>query len=452
MNHPLQAISPVDGRYADTTGPLSSYFSESAIIRYRLLVEVEYFIALCKIPLPPLSRFRNQYFNKLRSIYNAFSVKDALRVKEIENETNHDVKAIEYYLKERFIKLGLEEFSGFIHFGLTSQDINNTAFPMALREGFRQIVEPALDELMTELMKRSQDWKAAPMLARTHGQPASPTTVGKEIYVFVERLGIQLTQLNAIPIAAKFGGATGNFNAHAVAYPDVNWVGFANTFVNETLGLERSQTTTQIEHYDNMAAFFDNLRRINTILIDFARDFWIYISMDYFTQKIKASETGSSTMPHKVNPIDFENAEGNLGYANAIMEHLSAKLPVSRLQRDLTDSTVIRNIGVPLAHSLIAYQSLLKGLKKLMLNERKLARDLDENWAVIGEAIQTVLRRERYPNPYEALKDLTRGHRRISRDLLHNFIDSLDISEEVKTELKRITPENYTGIIRFLEE
>ncbi len=451
MNHPLQAISPVDGRYAEITEPLSPFFSESAIIRFRVMVEIEYFIALCKIPLPPLSRFRKQYFNKLRSIYEVFSVKDALRVKEIEKETNHDVKAIEYYLKERFIKLGMEDFTGFLHFGLTSQDINNTAFPIALKDAFRQVIEPVLDEVMTELVKRSQDWKATPMLAHTHGQPASPTTVGKEIYVFAERLGIQLTQLNTIPISAKFGGATGNFNAHAAAYPDIDWIAFANTFVNETLGLERSQTTTQIEHYDNLAAFFDNLRRINTILIDFARDIWTYISMEYFTQKIRDSETGSSTMPHKVNPIDFENAEGNLGFANAIMEHLSAKLPVSRLQRDLTDSTVIRNIGVPFAHSLIAYQSILKGIKKLTLNERKLARDLDDNWVVTSEAIQTILRRENYPNPYEALKNLTRGHRRITREILHNFIGTLEISEEVKTELKRITPENYTGIIRFLE-
>lgn len=451
MNHPLQAISPVDGRYAEITEPLSPFFSESAIIRFRVMVEIEYFIALCKIPLPPLSRFRKQYFNKLRSIYEVFSVKDALRVKEIEKETNHDVKAIEYYLKERFIKLGMEDFTGFLHFGLTSQDINNTAFPIALKDAFRQVIEPVLDEVMTELVKRSQDWKATPMLAHTHGQPASPTTVGKEIYVFAERLGIQLTQLNTIPMSAKFGGATGNFNAHAAAYPDIDWIAFANTFVNETLGLERSQTTTQIEHYDNLAAFFDNLRRINTILIDFARDMWTYISMDYFTQKIKTSETGSSTMPHKVNPIDFENAEGNLGVANALMEHFSAKLPVSRLQRDLTDSTVIRNIGIPLAHSLIAYQSILKGIKKLVLNERKITKDLDNNWAVTSEAIQTILRRENYPNPYEALKDITRGHRRISRDLLHNFIDNLDIREEVRAELKRITPENYTGIIRFME-
>jgi adenylosuccinate lyase len=365
--------------------------------------------------------------------------------------TNHDVKAVEYYLKDRFTALGLGMFAEFVHFGLTSQDINNTAFPMALRDAFREVIEPMIENVIGDLLIKSQMWKTKPMLAHTHGQPASPTTVGKELYVFVERLGVQHTLLSTIPFSAKFGGATGNFNAHHAAYPETDWVGFANHFVNDVLQLERCQTTTQIEHYDNLAAFFDNLRRINTILIDFARDLWTYISMDYFTQKIKVTETGSSAMPHKVNPIDFENAEGNLGIANAIFEHLSAKLPVSRLQRDLTDSTVIRNMGVPLAHSLIAYHSLIRGLGKIILNEKKLEKDLNSNWAVISEAIQTILRREGYPNPYEALKELTRGNKRITREALHNFIDHIDIDSAIRDELKQLTPENYTGIISFLD-
>ncbi len=372
-----------------------------------------------------------------------------MRVKAIEKVTNHDVKAIEYFLKEEFGKLHLEEFREFIHFGLTSQDINNTAFPLALRDAYRDIVEPLLENIYQALTERSQEWKAVPMLARTHGQPASPTTVGKELYVFVERLGMQLALLETIPISAKFGGATGNFNAHKAAYPTIDWVKFANKLVNETLGLERCQTTTQIEHYDNLAAFFDNMKRINTILIDLDRDVWTYISMDYFKQKVRKTETGSSTMPHKVNPIDFENSEGNLGVANALFEHLAAKLPISRLQRDLTDSTVIRNMGVPFAHSVIAYKSLLKGLDKLILNEIKIRKELNENWAVVSEAIQTILRREGYPNPYEALKEITRGEEGISEKSISAFIDGLKISKKVKDELKAIKPETYTGIIDF---
>jgi adenylosuccinate lyase len=443
----LNAVSPVDGRYRKVTEPLAAYFSEGAIIRYRLLAEVEYFIALCRIPLPQLIGFDKKMFPKLRNIYEKFEPGDALRVKEIEQETNHDVKAIEYFLREQFVILGLGAFREFIHFGLTSQDINNTAFPLAMRDAYRDILEPALETLYGDLLARSREWSHVPMLARTHGQPASPTTVGKELYVFVERLGMQLALLETIPVSAKFGGATGNFNAHHTAYPVIDWVKFANKFINETLGLERCQTTTQIEHYDNMAAFFDNLKRINTILIDLDRDIWSYISMDYFKQKVRATETGSSTMPHKVNPIDFENSEGNLGLANAIFEHLSAKLPVSRLQRDLTDSTVIRNIGVPFAHSLVAYKSLLKGLNKLILNESKLKKDLNENWAVVSEAIQTILRRENYPNPYEALKMLTRGNEGITKEAIHKFIDGLKVAKKVKDELKAIAPENYIGII-----
>jgi adenylosuccinate lyase len=414
------------------------------------MVEVEYFMELCGV-LPQLSHFPTDQFDKLRDIYLEFSLADAKRVKEIEKVTNHDVKAVEYFLKDRFSLMGLERFGEFIHFGLTSQDINNTAFPMALRDAFREVVEPMIENVIGDLLIKSQTWKNIPMLAHTHGQPASPTTVGKEIYVFVERLGVQHTLLSTIPFSAKFGGATGNFNAHAVAYPEIDWIAFANRFVNETLQLERCQTTTQIEHYDNLAAFFDNLSRINTILIDFARDTWTYISMDYFTQKVKSTETGSSAMPHKVNPIDFENAEGNLGIANALFAHFSSKLPVSRLQRDLTDSTVIRNIGIPLAHSLIAYHSLVRGLGKIILNEKKLEKDLNANWAVISEAIQTILRREGYPNPYEVLKELTRGNKRVTREILHQFIDQLDIDVLVRDELKQISPGNYTGIIRFLE-
>ena len=449
MDFSLKAVSPVDGRYFKITEPLASYFSESAIIRYRVLVEIEYFIALCRIPLPQLKSFEKKLFPKLRGIYEKFELDDSLRVKEIEKVTNHDVKAIEYFLKEQFDILGLGSFKEFIHFGLTSQDINNTAFPLAMRDAYRDIIEPALETIYGDLLARAKEWQHTPMLARTHGQPASPTTVGKELYVFVERLGMQLALLETIPISAKFGGATGNFNAHHAAYPAIDWVKFANKFVNETLGLERCQTTTQIEHYDNMAAFFDNLKRINTILVDLDRDLWTYISMDYFKQKVKSTETGSSTMPHKVNPIDFENSEGNLGLANAIFEHLSAKLPISRMQRDLTDSTVIRNIGVPMAHSLIAYKSLLKGLNKLIINETKLQQDLDENWAVVSEAIQTILRRENYPNPYEALKELTRGKEGMTKVTMHKFIDGLKVAKKIKDELKAITPENYVGIIEF---
>ncbi|MEI7499497.1 MAG: adenylosuccinate lyase [Bacteroidota bacterium] len=449
MEHSIDAISPVDGRYRPVTEPLSAYFSEGAIIRYRVLVEVEYFIALCKIPLPQLMDFDKKMFKKLRLIYEKFDPEDAIRVKELETETNHDVKAIEYFLKEQFEILGLGSFKEFIHFGLTSQDINNTAFPLAMRDAYRDIMEPALETIYVDLLALSREWQHVPMLARTHGQPASPTTIGKELYVFTERLGMQLALLETIPVSAKLGGAIGNLNAHHIAYPGIDWVKFANKFVNETLGLERCQTTTQIEHYDNLSAFFDNLKRINTILIDLVRDLWTYISMDYFKQKIRVSETGSSTMPHKVNPIDFENSEGNMGIANALFEHLSAKLPISRLQRDLTDSTAIRNIGVPFAHSLIAWKSILKGLNKLILNDNKLQSDLEDNWAVVSEAIQTILRREGYPNPYETLKELTRGQGGMTKDAIHQFIDGLKVSKKVKTELKAITPANYTGIIDF---
>ncbi len=449
MNCFLNAISPVDGRYRSMTEPLAGYFSESAIIRYRVLVEIEYFIALCKIPLPQLRPVDKKIFPKLRAVYERFKPEYAFRVKEIEKETNHDVKAIEYFLKERFDLFGLGQVKEFIHFGLTSQDINNTAFPLALRDGWRDILEPLYEDLYATLFEKSKTWQFIPMLARTHGQPASPTTMGKELYVFVERLGMQLALMETIPISAKFGGATGNFNAHHAAYPEIDWVTFSNRFVNHTLGLERCQTTTQIEHYDNLAAFFDNIKRINTILIDLNRDLWAYISMDYFRQKVKPTETGSSTMPHKVNPIDFENSEGNLGLANALCEHLSAKLPVSRLQRDLTDSTVLRNIGIPFAHSVIACKSLLRGVEKLILNEEKIKKDLDQNHAVISEAIQTILRRENYPAPYEALKTLTRGKEGINRQSLDKFIDELNVTEKIKTELKSITPENYIGIINF---
>jgi adenylosuccinate lyase len=449
MDNSIHAVSPIDGRYRSITEPLAAYFSEAAIIRYRVLVEVEYFIALCKIPLPQLTGFEKKLFPKLRHIYEKFDPDDAFRVKEIEKETNHDVKAIEYFLKEQFDLLSLGSFKEFIHFGLTSQDINNTAFPLAMRDAYRDIMEPALETIYTDLYARAKEWQSVPMLSRTHGQPASPTTVGKELYVFVERLGMQLALLETIPISAKFGGATGNFNAHNAAYPGIDWIKFANKFINDTLELERCQTTTQIEHYDNMAAFFDNLKRINTILIDLDRDLWAYISMEYFKQKVKATETGSSTMPHKVNPIDFENSEGNLGIANAIFEHLSAKLPISRLQRDLTDSTVIRNIGIPFAHSLIAYKSFLKGLNKLILNDPAIKKDLENNWAVVSEAIQTILRRENYPNPYEALKEVTRGQEGITKITMHRFIDGLKVTKKIKDELKTITPENYTGIIDF---
>lgn len=445
----LNAISPIDGRYRSQNENLSTYFSEKGLIRYRVQVEVEYFIALCEHPLPQLKSIPKTKFEELRRIYLQFSEKDAEAIKEIERVTNHDVKAVEYFIKDRFDSLDLSDYKEFIHFGLTSQDINNTATPLSLKEGFLNVVLPELKLLVLELKQRAKSWKKIPMLARTHGQPASPTRLGKEIYVFVERLEAQLKMLDRIPYAAKFGGATGNFNAHVVAFPNIKWVDFGNRFVKEKLGLYRLQTTTQIEHYDYMAAFFDNLKRINSILIDLNRDIWTYVSMEYFKQKINKGEVGSSAMPHKVNPIDFENSEGNLGMANAIFEHLSAKLPISRLQRDLTDSTVTRNLGVPLAHSLLAYKSLRKGLGKLILNEDKLAEDLEKNWAVVAEAIQTILRRESYPNPYEALKALTRTNTKMNKETIHKFIDSLDIKPEVKKELKAITPFNYIGISSF---
>ena len=446
---PLEAISPVDGRYRRQTGRLADYFSEGALIKYRMLVEVEYFISLCRLPLPQLRGFDQRQFERLRDIYRNFSLNDARRIKDIEKVTNHDVKAVEYRLKETFDELGLQEFKEFIHFGLTSQDINHTAIPLSLKAAWKDVLEPALKEVISQLSTRAREWKAVAMLARTHGQPASPTSLGKEIHVFVERLTIQLDQLERIPFSAKFGGATGNFNAHHAAYPGIDWNAFADELVNQVLGLARSRTTTQIEHYDNLAGFCDNLRRINTILIDLDRDLWAYISMDYFKQKIKEGEVGSSAMPHKVNPIDFENSEGNLGVANALLGHLAAKLPISRLQRDLTDSTVIRNIGVPLAHTLIALTSLMKGLGKLILNAEVIQADLENNWAVVAEAIQTILRREGYPKPYEALKDLTRTHTRINRDTMAAFIEGLDVSRSVKDELLSLAPETYTGIIDF---
>ncbi len=445
----LKAVSPVDGRYRKVTERLGDYFSEGALIKYRVLVEVEYFIALCNLPLPQLAGFDKNLLESLRATYRDFSFEDAQKVKDIEKITNHDVKAVEYFLKEKFDELGLGEYKEFIHFGLTSQDINNTAIPYSLKEAWFDILHPVLDEVIEKLNEKAINWKDVPMLARTHGQPASPTSLGKEIYVFVDRLIKQMQLLKTVPFSAKFGGATGNFNAHQIAYPDIDWIAFGNNLVNNILGLDRSRVTTQIEHYDNLAAFFDNLKRINTILIDLDRDIWSYISMNYFKQKIKAEEVGSSAMPHKINPIDFENSEGNLGIANAIFEHLSAKLPVSRLQRDLTDSTVTRNIGVPLAHTLIALKSLLKGLNKLILNEEVIRTDLQNNWAVVAEAIQTILRREGYPRPYEALKALTRTHLRIDQKAIADFIKTLDISETVKEELIKITPENYTGIYNY---
>jgi adenylosuccinate lyase len=449
MDASLFAISPVDGRYRKVTEPLAAYFSEAAVMQYRVLVEVEYFIALCKIPLPELGKVSNTQIRALRKLCETFNPDDVIRIKEIEKQTNHDVKAVEYFLKEKFTELGLSEVLEFVHFGLTSQDVNNTAFPMATRDALKEVYIPALEEVFNTLYARAVEWKDVPMMAHTHGQPASPTTVGKELFVFAERLGKQMAMLETLHTEGKFGGATGNFNAHQSAYPRVDWAAFANKFLDKNLGLKRQQTTTQIEHYDSLAALFDNLKRINTILIDLDRDIWSYISMEYFRQKVNKGETGSSTMPHKVNPIDFENSEGNLGIANAFYEHLSSKLPVSRLQRDLTDSTVIRNIGVPMAHSLIGFKSLMKGLGKLILNDAKLQEDLDSNWAVVSEAIQTVLRREKYPNPYEALKELTRGNRHVTREVLHEFIDSLKVSRAVKNELKKITPSNYTGIISF---
>ena len=443
---PLTAVSPVDGRYHNKTKVLSEYFSEYALFRYRTRVEVEYFIALCEIPLPGLETFDASEFATLRKIYRDFSEKEAQAIKDIEKVTNHDVKAVEYFIKEKMTEAGLGAYKEFVHFGLTSQDINNTAVPLSLKEAHEKEIFPALDSLKKHLLELAFQWKTVPMLARTHGQPASPTYLGKEFYVFVERLENQFELLKSIPFSGKFGGATGNMNAHVVTYPEIDWENFAADFLKNQLKLHRQTTTTQIEHYDYLAAYFDGLKRISNILMDLSRDLWLYISMDYFKQQIKAGEVGSSAMPHKVNPIDFENAEGNLGLANALFEHLAAKLPVSRLQRDLTDSTVIRNIGVPLAHMLIAVQSLEKGLGKLILNEEKLKADLEGNWAVVAEAIQNILRREGYPNPYETLKALTRTNRKIDEKVIHDFIDTLDISDAVKKELKAIRPENYTGL------
>jgi len=442
----LQAISPIDGRYSSKTASLIPFFSEQALIRYRVQVEIEYFIALVELDLPQLKDFDRNLFQELRNLYIDFSVQDAIKVKETEKITNHDVKAVEYFIKEKFDSLKLQKYKEFIHFGLTSQDINNTAIPLSLKDAINEVYVPLLLEVKNKLKSLSEDWAQISMLARTHGQPASPTRLGKEIEVFVVRIEEQFDLMNDIKSAAKFGGATGNFNAHKVAYPNIDWRAFGKKFVQETLGLHHSFPTTQIEHYDHMAALFDCLKRINNILIDLDRDIWTYVSMDYFKQKIKAGEVGSSAMPHKVNPIDFENSEGNLGIANALFEHLSAKLPISRLQRDLTDSTVLRNIGVPIGHTLIAFHSTLKGLNKLLLNEVKFAEDLENNWAVVAEAIQTILRREGYPNPYEALKGLTRTNERINQTSIANFIETLEIPESVKQEMRNITPGNYTGI------
>lgn len=442
----LTAISPIDGRYRDKVRSLSPYFSEFGLIRYRLLIEVEYFIALCQLPLPQLQDFRPDEFEKLRQIYKNFGTAEAKEIKDIEKTTNHDVKAVEYFLKKHFDLLGFSAYKEFIHFGLTSQDVNNTAVPLSLKEAMQEHLIPELKKLQASISHLAREWANQPMLARTHGQPASPTTVGKELQVFAVRLKEQLHMLEIIPYAAKFGGATGNFNAHHVAFPEVDWIEFGNDFVNNILGLKRSHPTTQIEHYDFLAATFDNLKRINTILVDFSRDVWQYISMNYFTQRIKEGEVGSSAMPHKVNPIDFENAEGNLGIANALFEHLAAKLPVSRLQRDLTDSTVLRNIGVPLSHTLLSALSIEKGLQKLELNKPAIDADLEDNWAVVAEAIQTILRREGIPNPYEQLKALTRKNEKITANTFRDFINALDISEELKQELLKITPHTYTGM------
>ncbi len=444
--HSLKAISPIDGRYASKTSSLIPFFSEEALIKYRVQVEVEYFIALVELKLPQLSGFDTSIFPELRTIYSQFSTIDAVKIKDIEKVTNHDVKAVEYFIKDKFDDLGLEPYKEFIHFGLTSQDINNTAVPLSLKEAMNEVYVPQLLEVKNKLQALATDWADIPMLARTHGQPASPTRLGKEIEVFVVRIEEQFDLLNDIKSASKFGGATGNFNAHKIAYPNVDWKAFGQKFVQEKLGLHHSFPTTQIEHYDHMAALFDCLKRINTILIDLDRDIWAYVSMDYFKQKIKEGEVGSSAMPHKVNPIDFENSEGNLGIANALFEHLSAKLPISRMQRDLTDSTVLRNIGVPIGHTLIAFQSTLKGLNKLLLNEPKFAEDLENNWAVVAEAIQTILRREAYPNAYEALKGLTRTNEKINAQSIADFIETLEVSESVKEEMRVITPSNYTGI------
>ncbi|MCR4943160.1 MAG: adenylosuccinate lyase [Clostridium sp.] len=443
----LTAISPIDGRYRGKTEPLSEYFSEYALVRYRVRVEIEYFIALCELPLPQLQDFNHDRFEAMRDIYRQFTPADAQRVKDIEAVTNHDVKAVEYFIKERLDAMGgFEKYKEFIHFGLTSQDINNTSVPLSVKEALEQVYVPLLEELIEQLHDYAEEWKNVAMLAKTHGQPASPTRLGKEIMVYVYRLEEQLRSLKEVPVTAKFGGATGNYNAHHVAYPQYDWREFGNRFVSEKLGLEREQYTTQISNYDWLAAIFDAMRRINTIIIDLDRDFWMYISMDYFKQKIKAGEVGSSAMPHKVNPIDYENSEGNLGMANAVLSFLAQKLPVSRLQRDLTDSTVLRNVGVPMGHALIAFQSTLKGLRKLILNEDKLHEDLENTWAVVAEAIQTILRREAYPNPYETLKALTRTNKKMDEQTIHEFIQTLEVSDEVKQELMAITPWNYTGI------
>ncbi len=442
----LTAISPIDGRYRDKVENLSAFFSEFALIGYRVVIEVEYFLSLCEIPLPKLEKFPADKIDLLKDIYARFTIEDALRIKEIESVTNHDVKAVEYFLKEKFDRLNLSAYKEFIHFGLTSQDVNNTAIPLSIHDALNQEYFPAIENLLTKLNTLAEEWKDVTMLAHTHGQPASPTKLGKELLVFVERINVQLSQLKNLIAYAKFGGATGNFNAHYVAYPTIDWDVFANRFVQEKLGLQRSRFTTQIAHYDNYSAIFDAMRRINTIILDLDRDMWTYISMNYFRQKIKQGEVGSSAMPHKVNPIDFENSEGNLGIANAAFDHLSQKLPVSRLQRDLTDSTVTRNIGVPFAHSIIAIRATIRGLKKLLLNQEAIDADLESNWAVVAEGIQTILRRENYPNPYEALKDHTRVNQVITKESIHQFIDKLSVSDDVKKELKNITPFTYTGI------
>ncbi len=442
----LSALSPVDGRYRQQVDELAVFFSEFALIRYRIYVEIEYFIALSEIPLPRLEGLSAKQIRRIKNIYESFTLEDAGRVKEIEKITNHDVKAVEYFIKDAFKDCGLGEYIEFVHFGLTSQDINNTAVPLSLRNAVHEVYYPLMEQLLGKLQDLMSDWAEIAMLARTHGQPASPTRLGKEIQVFHERIMKQIGLLKAIPCSAKFGGATGNFNAHHVAYPSIDWVGFANNFVNEKLGLDRSRVTTQIEHYDNLAAIFDNLKRVNNILIDLCRDIWTYISMDYFLQSIKKGETGSSAMPHKVNPIDFENAEGNLGIANAFFEHFACKLPVSRLQRDLTDSTVLRNIGVPIAHTILSIKSILRGLGKISVNNKKIDSDLKANWIVVAEAVQTVLRREGYPEPYEALKDLTRKNKKVTQYDFEKFIDTLEVDESLKVELKAITPFNYTGI------
>ena len=441
----LTAISPIDGRYRKVTEDLATYFSEFGLIKYRVQIEIDYFILLAQQGLPQLPKLSNSQIESLKSVYQNFSFADAQIIKETEKTTNHDVKAVEYFIKDKLTQHGLENYLEFVHFGLTSQDINNTSIPLSLKHATNEVVIPTLELVIEKITSLAKEWKEVSLLARTHGQPASPTRLGKEMYVFVERLTIQLNQLKAIPFSAKFGGATGNFNAHYVAYPNNNWIAFGNEFVNNTLGLSRSQFTTQIEHYDNIAAYCDAMKRIDTILLDFSKDIWTYVSMDYFKQKLKAGEIGSSAMPHKVNPIDFENAEGNLGIANAIFEHLAAKLPISRLQRDLTDSTVLRNIGVPIAHVLIAYKSILKGLDKLILNESVFVKDLENNWAVVAEAVQTILRREGYPKPYEALKDLTRTNTHITQESMHTFINALNVSDAVKKELLQITPHNFVG-------